>query len=240
MAGAGGAIGRRLSRLLVDEGFLVFGMTRKPERMQMLESLGVTPVLLDVFDLDLLQSVLVSAQPDIVIHQLTDLPPGLDPALMPEARTRNARLRDIGTRNLVAGARAAGARQFIAQSISFAYAPGVMPYTEDSPLNVDSADDAASLSARAVASLERQVLNGPFSATVLRYGKLYGPGTGFDAPIPGGPLHVDAAAEAARLSITKGIPGIFNIVEEDGTVSSAKARSVLGWDPGFRIANGNG
>jgi len=133
---------------------------------------------------------------------------------------------------------APGAKQFVAQSISFAYAPGAMPYVEESALNVASTDEAASLTARAVASLEQQVLGGPFVATVLRYGKLYGPGTGFDTAPPGGPVHVDAAAEAARLSITSGQSGIFNIAEEDGSISSAKARSVLGWDPAFRIADG--
>jgi nucleoside-diphosphate-sugar epimerase len=237
MAGASGAIGRRLCRLLVEDGFIVIGTTRKSERAGMLESLGVTPVVVDVFDSDSLHAAVLSARPDVVVHQLTDLPLGLDPKLMPEARIRNARLREVGTRNLVSAASAAGATQFVAQSISFAYAPGVMPYVEESPLNVASTDEAASLSARAVASLERQVVGGPFAATVLRYGKLYGPGTGFDTPLPGGPVHVDAAAEAAHLSVASGHSGIFNIAEEDGTISSVKARSVLGWNPAFRIAD---
>lgn len=237
IAGASGAIGRRLCRLLVGDGFLVIGTTRKPERASVLESLGVVPAVVDVFDIDALNSAVLSAQPDVVIHQLTDLPPGLDPKLMAEARVRNARLREIGTRNLVSAAIAVHARQFIVQSISFAYAPGVMPYVEESPLNVASADEAAALSARAVASLEQQVLGGPFTATVLRYGKLYGPGTGFDTSLPGGAVHVDAAAEAARLSVISQQSGIFNIAEEDGTISSAKARSVLGWNAAFRIAN---
>jgi nucleoside-diphosphate-sugar epimerase len=237
IAGASGAIGQRLCRLLVNSGFLVTGTTRKPERAGMLESLGVTPVVVDVFDVNLLHSAVLAAQPDVVVHQLTDLPPGLDPKLMPEARIRNARLREIGTRNLVSAAILARATQFIAQSISFAYAPGAMPYVEESPLNVASADEAASLSARAVASLEQQVLGGPFTAVVLRYGRLYGPGTGFDASLPGGSVHVDAAADAVRRAMMSGQSGIFNIAEEDGAISSAKARSVLGWNPAFRIAN---
>lgn len=237
IAGATGAIGRRLCRLLVDDGFLVFGTTRKPERTGALESLGVTPVVVDVFDLDSLHSAVLAARPDIVVHQLTDLPYGLDPKLMPEARARNARLREIGTKNLVAAATAAHAQQFVAQSIAFAYAPGVTPYTEESPLNVAATDEAATLSARAVDSLEQRVLGGPFIATVLRYGKLYGPGTGFDTPPPGGAVHVDAAAEAARRAIASGQSGLFNIAEEDGTISSAKAKAVLGWNPEFRIVD---
>lgn len=120
----------------------------------------------------------------------------------------------------------------VAQSIAFAYAPGTMPYHEDSPLNLHDPD--IGLTARAVASLEHQVLSAPFEGVVLRYGKLYGPGTGFDKPTSGGALHVDAAADAARRALIRGI-GIYNIAEEDGTVLSRRAANELGWDPCFRI-----
>ena len=99
----------------------------------------------------------------------------------PATRPSNARLRDEGTRNLVSAAVHAGARRLIAQSIAFVYAPGPMPHGEDDPLDVD-ADDANGVTARGVASLERQVLEAPVAGIVLRYGALYGPGTGFDAP----------------------------------------------------------
>ena len=173
------------------------------------------------------------AQPEIVVHQLTDLPPALEPAKMAEARVRNARIREIGTRNLVAAAAETGVKRMVAQSIAFAYAPGPVPYHEDAPLNLDHPDLGST--ARAVASLEHQVLDGPFEGVILRYGKLYGPGTGFDGPPSGGPLHVDAAADAARRAITHGEVGIYNVAEEDGAVSSAKAAVSLGWSPGFRV-----
>ena len=237
MAGASGAIGRRLCRLLVEDGFFVVGTTRRPEKINVLESLGVTPAIVDVFDVDAIRSAVLSARPDVIIHQLTDLPLGLDPKRMPDALVRNAQLREVGTRNLVSAATAAGAKRFIAQSISFAYAPGVMPYVEESPLNVASVDETTSLTARAVHSLEQQVLGGPFTAIVLRYGRLYGPGTGVDAARPGGAVHVDAAAAAAHLAVMCEHSGIFNVAEEDGTVSSARARSILGWSPSFRIAD---
>lgn len=233
VAGAAGAIGRRLCPLLVADGWSVAGTTRSPGKAPLLRGLGVEPVIVDVFEGAMLSDILRTLKPEIVIHQLTDLPPGLDPARMPEARARNARLREIGTRNLAAAAAAAGARRMVAQSVAFAYAPGPMPYLEDAPLNVD--DPVAGTTARGVASLERQVLEGPFEGIVLRYGKLYGPGTGFDAPPPGGPAHVDAAADAARRAVRQGAPGIYNIAEEDGTVSSAKARAALGWKPDFRL-----
>lgn len=233
VAGASGVIGRRLCRLLVDDGWAVIGTTRSPDKAPDLRAIGVEPVVLDVFDAASLTDSVRAARPRVVIHQLTDLPDALDPAQMAAARIRNARIRELGTRNLVAAAVAAGARRMIAQSIAFAYAPGPMPYREDSPLNLD--DPVSGLTARAVASLEAQVLSAPFEGIVLRYGKLYGAGTGFDAPPAGGPLHVDAAADAARRAVSHGTPGIYNVTEEDGTVSSEKAARLLGWQPDFRI-----
>jgi len=202
--------------------------------MPLLRDIGVEPVLVDVFDEQALIDIVRQVQPDIVIHQLTDLPPGLDPMKMAEARIRNAHLREIGTRNLVAAAVASGVKRLIAQSIAFAYAPGLMPYSEDSPLNLT--DEGAGLTARAVASLEKQVLDAPLEGIVLRYGKLYGPGTGFTEPPAGGALHVDAAADAARRAITRGGAGIYNVAEEDGSVCSRKAMDVLGWNSDFRTA----
>jgi nucleoside-diphosphate-sugar epimerase len=234
VAGAAGAIGRRLCRLLVADGWHVTGTTRSRDKASILRALGVVPIIVDVFDAEQLRRVVAEAQPAIVIHQLTDLPPALDPAQMAEATVRNARLREIGTRNLVAAAVAAHASRIIAQSIAFAYAPGPLPYVEDAPLNVD-APDRAGLSARGVASLEQQVLQAPLEGIVLRYGKFYGPGTGFDQPPSGGPVHVDAAADAARRAVTRGAPGIYNIAEDDGTVSIRKAAAELGWKPDFRI-----
>jgi nucleoside-diphosphate-sugar epimerase len=148
---------------------------------------------------------------------------------MSEALVRNARIRDEGTRNLLAAALAAKVKRLISQSISFVYAPGPLPHDESAPLNVE---------ARGVISLEEQVLHAPLEGIVLRYGKFYGPGTGFDQPPSGGPLHVDAAADAARRAITRGRPGIYNIAEEDGTVSSRKAALELGWKPDFRTPAG--
>ncbi|HEX8757584.1 MAG TPA: NAD(P)H-binding protein [Steroidobacteraceae bacterium] len=235
LAGASGAIGRRLCRLLVADGWRVFGTTRSPQKAAMLRSMGVEPLIVDVFDAEALEKAALAAYAPIVIHQLTDLPPGLDPKRMAAARESNARVRDIGTRNLIAAGLACGMRRLIAESISFAYAPGLMPYREDAPLNVDAPDESGGINARGVARLENQVLGGAFEGIVLRYGRLYGPGTGFDTPPAGGPVHVDAAAEAARLAVRRGSPGIYNVAEEDGTVSSAKAASLLGWRPGFRI-----
>ncbi len=234
IAGASGAIGRRLCRVLVEDGWTVIGTTRSPEKAPMLRDLGVEPAIVDVFDEAALLELVRRAEADIVVHQLTDLPPALDPTKMAEALVRNARLREIGTRNLVAAAAAAGVMRMVAQSISFAYAPGPLPFHEDAPLALD--DPAFGATVRAVASLEQQVVGAPLTGIVLRYGKLYGPGTGFDQAPSGGPLHVDEAADAARLAMTRGEAGIYNIAEEDGAVSCKKAAAALGWASGFRLA----
>jgi len=69
---------------------------------------------------------------------------------------------------------------------------------------------------------------------VLRYGHLYGPGTGADAgEIPA--LHVDAAAFAALLAIEKARSGIYNIAEPSAYLSTYKASRELGFDPSFRL-----
>jgi len=225
VAGASGVIGRRLCRLLIEGGWRVMGTTRSAEKAAGLRASGVEPVVVDVFDEKALHNAVTNARPDIVVHQLTDLPPGLDPAKMAEGRIRNARIRDIGTRNLIAAATACGVQRMVVQSIAFAYEPGPMPSLEEAPL-----------SSVALASFEQQVIDAPLAGFVLRYGKLYGPGTGFDIPPSDGPVvHVDAAANAARLALTRGEAGIYNVAEDDGTVSSRKAVRELGWNPDFRF-----
>jgi nucleoside-diphosphate-sugar epimerase len=236
LAGAAGVVGRRLCPLLLEDGWRVVGTTRSTEKAEMLRTLGVEPVVVDVFDAAALRIAVTQSGARAVIHQLTDLPLRRDPASMTAALGRNARLRELGTRNLVAAALAADVKRFVAQSIAFAYAPGPKPYAEDAPLNLSAADPAAATTARGVASLEQQVLAAPFEDIVLRYGRLYGPGTWYDSPPAVAPVHVDAAADAARRALRCGEPGIYNIAESDGTVTSEKARRVLGWSPAFRLA----
>lgn len=226
VAGAGGAIGRVLCRLLVEDGWRVIGMTRSPAKAGELRSLGIEPAVVDVFDRDALIRAVDSAEPQIVVHQLTDLPKEFSPSSMAAARARNARIREVGTDNLIAAATSAGARRLVAQSIAFAYAPGPRPHSEEAALDIAAAP--------AVARLEALVLGCPLDGIVLRYGRFYGPHTWSSVPSGEAPIHVEAAADAARRAVTRGRPGIYNVAEDDGTVSSAKARSELGWDPGFR------
>jgi len=226
VAGASGAIGHVLCNLLVADGWHVVGTTRSANRAEALRVRGVQPVVVDVFDRDALIRAVVGARPSLVIHQLTDLPKDLASESLAAARPRNARLREIGTDNLVAAALEAGAVRIIAQSIAFAYAQGPRPFAEDAPIDVAAWPS--------VVRLEEIVLGSALEGIVLRYGRLYGPRTWSDVPSGEAPVHVDAAAHAARLAARLGPAGVYNVAEEDGVVSSARARRELGWDPAFR------
>jgi nucleoside-diphosphate-sugar epimerase len=131
LAGATGAIGRVLCRLLVSDGWSVVGTTRKAEAANDLKVLGVEPSVVDVFDAVALRTAVLGARPTAVIHQLTDLPKQWTPEDMKKALARNARLREVGTKNLVDACVAAGVSHVIAQSIAFAYAPGPQPFSEE-------------------------------------------------------------------------------------------------------------
>lgn len=235
VAGATGAIGRRLLPLLAGDGHLVSGSTRFPEKAATLEVLGVEPVVVDVFQVEALRKAVIDARPEIVIDQLTDLPRVFTGALDAATSARNARIRIEGTANLLGAARAAGARRFIAQSIAFIYAEGPTPHLETDALAAGDGSAPAAVTARGVRALEEATLNTPgIDGIVLRYGRLYGPGTWFEGPRGPGSLHVDAAAHAALLAVTRGSRGVYNIAEDDGAVAITRARAELGFDPGFR------
>ncbi len=236
LAGASGAIGRRLAPLLLSAGYAVTGTTRSTDKAGELKARGVESVVVDVFDGAALRDAFVGARADVVIHQLTDLPQVLDPGRLADALRRNSRLRIEGTANLVAAARAAGARRLIAQSIAFAYADGPEPHSERDPLASPEGEAPGALTARGVRALEDAVLRATgIDGIVLRYGRLYGPGTWNKTPSGRAPVHVDAAAQAALFAITRGAPGVYNIAEDDGAVTIEKARKELGFDPAFRV-----
>jgi len=233
LAGAAGAIGRRLTPLLLRAGHDVTGTTRSAQTGKELERAGVRPAVLDIFDAQAVADAVRSARPEVVIHQLTDLPREADQALISASYPKNARIRTEGTRNLVAAAQAAAASRFIVQSIAFAYPPGGEPHPETDPLNF--ADPLRAVTVKGAADMERQVLEAPGTAAiVLRYGLLYGPGTWSQTAARKPALHVDAAAHAALLAVTRGAAGIYNIAD-DGVVLVTKARTGLGFDPDFRL-----
>jgi nucleoside-diphosphate-sugar epimerase len=220
--------------LLLTARHHVIGTTRSTTKADGLRAAGVEPVVVDVFDAPALSAAVLEAHPDIVVHQLTDLPPGLDSSQMTEGTRRNARMRSQGTQNLVAAALGAGVRRLVAQSIAWMYAPGNEPHSEDDALDIDASGTRA-ITVAGVATLERlTIFSPPIDGVVLRYGHLYGPGTGADtAEAPA--LHVDAAASAAVLAIEKARRGIYNIAEPSGYLSTEKARREFGFDASVRL-----
>lgn len=189
LAGASGVIGVRLVPLLRQDGHTVVGMTRSPEKAERLRGLGADPVVCDVYDADALRQTVVEAAPDMVMHQLTDLPD--DIARLVFYARRNNRIRTEGTRNLIAAAQAAGAERLLAQSIAFR-APGAT---------------------RAVRRHERMVLDA--GGVVIRYGMFYGPGTfsGEKRRPPNPRIHLE---EAARRTVELlDVPSGVVVVAED-------------------------
>lgn len=234
LAGATGVVGRRLAVLLRDAKHEVIGTTRDPAKAPRLQALGVTPAVVDVFDADAVARAVANAGPDVVMHQLTDLPSAPGTPGYAAGQEANRRLRIEGTHNLVRAATMAGVRKIIAQSIAFVYAPGEGARGETDQLDV-MAEGARQSTVQGILALEREVLQTPEIAwVVLRYGYFYGPGTWYEAPPKPPSVHVDAAAHAALLAVDKGI-GVYNIAEDDGAVSSAKAKRELGFEPEFRI-----
>jgi nucleoside-diphosphate-sugar epimerase len=233
LAGASGAIGRRLSLLLLEAGFRVVGTTRSGTGAAELEKLGVEPVILDIFDEPAVIHAVVAARPEIIINQLTALS-ALKTGAVAEALSANARIRSEGTPILVRAGALCGVRRLISQSIAWLYAPGRLPHVEEDPLKAP--DGESGVTVRGVMALEEATLEGTLEGVVLRYGWLYGPGTGRDEPMAHPGVHVDAAARAALLSIDRADPGsIFNVAEASQALSSEKAIRKLGWDPDFRI-----
>jgi nucleoside-diphosphate-sugar epimerase len=119
VAGATGVIGRRLIPLLVERGYDVVGMSRSQERAGSLADHGARGVVANVYDTQRLRRILADEKPEIVIHELTDIPKKLAPGRTVEQFAANRRIRLEGTRHLVEAARVAGARRIVAQS----YAP---------------------------------------------------------------------------------------------------------------------
>lgn len=191
VAGATGVIGSRILPLLTRAGHTVAGMTRTAEKAELVRSLGAEPVVCDVYDASALTAAVKRFQPDLLLHELTDLPDTAEE--LPARRAANARIRVEGTRNLIDAATASGCSRLLAQSIAWPLPPG------------DGAD--------AVQALEDAVLG--FGGVVLRYGQFYGPGTFYPHSAPGVPrIHIDVAAERT-VAVLDHPSGVITIAERD-------------------------
>ena len=188
LAGASGVIGVRLVPLLVAGGHTVAGMTRSPEKAEAVRALGAEPVVCDVYEADALERAVSAFRPDLVMHQLTDLPDQLDE--LTAYRDRNNRMRTEGTRNLLAARQAAGAERFLAQSIAWRPPAG----------------------GEAVEEHERLVLEA--GGVVVEYGTFYGPGTfGGDTLPPPPRIHVDEAARRT-IALLEAPSGVVVVAEQ--------------------------
>lgn len=178
LAGATGAIGRQLVPALIEAGHRVSGISRTEPGAALLRAQGASAAVCDVFDNEGLAAVMQDTKPDAVIHQMTAIPAMMSPRRIAKDLAATNRLRESGTTLLMDAAVAAGARKFIAQSISFIYSPGnPTPATEDEPLYLDAPRMYRPM-VDAVQACERTTLDTPgIEGTVLRYGYFYGPGT---------------------------------------------------------------
>ena len=242
VAGATGAIGRRLVPHLVRRGHEVVGTTRTPAKAELLRELGALPAVVDALDEPAVKAAIAAAQPDVVVHELTAIPQVVDPRRLDGQFVETNRLRTEGTDHLMAAARSAGVRRIVAQSFAmWAYArTGGSIKTEEDAIETDPpASVRATLAA--ILHVEGAVTEATdLEGIALRYGGFYGAGTSLGEgapalemirkrrfPIVGRGtgissfIHVDDAATATVAAIERGAPGIYNVTDDEPAPVSA-------------------
>jgi len=180
VAGASGVLGRATLPHLKRHD--VLGLTRAPEKLPLLRTLGAEGVVCDVYDFAGLVRVVQERRPAAVVNFLTDFSAGVGEA--------NDRARREGGKNLVSAAEAAGSRRLILESVAF-------------PLKRRAAE--------ALAQMEQTALESPIDVLILRFGRLWGPSTWYQEPPEPPAIHIaDAGIRAATL-ITSSRPGTYVI-----------------------------
>jgi 2-alkyl-3-oxoalkanoate reductase len=242
IAGGSGALGQPLITQLRAAGHEVVTMTRSPGKTAALQRLGAEVAVANAFDRDAVTKAVMRAEPEVLIHQLTALSGFTDFKHFDRAFAVTNRLRTEGTDNLLAAARAAGVRRFIAQSYGgWNYErAGEMVKTEEAPLDPNP-PAAQRESLAAIRHLEAAVMGaGEPEGVVLRYGGFYGPGTSLSRdgeatelvrkrkfPIVGGGTgmwsfaHIEDAASATVAAVDRGAPGIYNVADDEPAQVSA-------------------
>lgn len=236
IAGATGAVGKRLVPLLRANGHEVAGTTRSAAKVGDLRALGAEPVVLDVLEAEAVGRAVSEAEPDVVVHEATALSDLSNLRNLDEAFEQTNRLRTVGTDNLLAAAKASGATKFVAQSFAgWPYAKqGSAVKDEEAPLDPSPLPSAAQ-SIAAIRRLEETVVHAePIEGIALRYGGFYGPGTTLiedgehveairkrKFPVVGSGagiwsfIHIDDAAGATLAAIERGRRGLYNIVDDE-------------------------
>ena len=179
VAGANGAVGRRLVPMLVARGHQVTGTTTSETvRSRRIRTLGAEPVVVDGLDAVGIGEAVARAEPDAIIHEMTALSGTPDFRHFDRWFALTNRLRTEGTEHLLAAAKASGVKRFVAQSFTgwSNSREGSWIKTEDDPLDPHPVKEQTETLA-AIKFLERAVLEAPLEGIVVRYGGLYGPGS---------------------------------------------------------------
>jgi 2-alkyl-3-oxoalkanoate reductase len=228
VAGASGAIGSRLVPQLIDRGHQVVGTYNSPGNAERVRALGAEPVQLDLLDPRAVRKAVLDGQPDAIVHQATALADVRFSRNLDRTFAQTNRLRTEGTDALLAAAREAGVRRFVAQSFASArYARVGGPVkTEDDPLDPTPLPSTRETN-DAMRYLDQAVIEA--GGIALRYGGFYGaandglvePVRKRFLPIVGNGegvssfIHLDDAAAATVLALEHGDPGIYNIVDDE-------------------------
>jgi nucleoside-diphosphate-sugar epimerase len=237
VAGATGALGKQLVPLLVANGHDVVGMTRTDAKRDQLRSLGVEPVVADALDAATVGRVVGEVEPDVIVHELTAIPPRINMRRFEREFALTNRLRIEGTDHLLSAGLAAGVKRFVAQSNAGLYARTGGPIKgEDAPLDADPPPEMRQ-GLGALRHLEAAVTGADWTeGVVLRYGWFYGPGTSIaldpvgsqiemirkrQFPIVGGGtgiwsfIHIEDAATATVAAVEGGPGGVYNVVDDE-------------------------
>src|SRR5436305_1300825 len=237
IAGASGAIGRRLVPMLVQAGHDVTGMVRSERSAEVVRSFGADVAFADALDREAVARAVREARPEVVVHELTALA-DLDLRHFERTFAQTNRLRTEGTDHLLEATRAAGARRFIAQSFGgWTYGRiGTELKTEEDPFDPAPLHNQRK-TLEAIRYLESATQRVPdLEGFVLRYANFYGPDTSFDVngdvvalvrkrrlPIIGQGtgvwsfIHVDDAAGATIAAMERGAPDIYNVGDDEPT-----------------------
>jgi 2-alkyl-3-oxoalkanoate reductase len=236
LAGATGAVGKRLLPRLIKRGHHVIATTRSAEKIAGLRELGADAVVVDALQKDAVLRAVESAKPEVIVHQLTALSQLRGLKHFDEEFAQTNRLRTQGTEYLLDAARTVGARRFIAQSFTgwSNIREGGRIKTEEDPLDPNP-PRAMRQTLDAIRHLERVVTDAAaIDGIALRYGYFHGPGTSFapggeifetvrrrQLPIVGAAtgvwsfVHMDDVATATTMAI-EGVPrGVYNIVDDE-------------------------
>jgi 2-alkyl-3-oxoalkanoate reductase len=228
VVGASSAIGTRLVPQLIDRGHEVIGTFRSAGNAEQVRALGARPIALDLLDPRAVRKAVLDAKPDALVHQATALADARFGRNFDRIFAQTNRLRTEGTDNLLAAAREAGVRRFVAQSFASMRnaREGGMVKSEDDPLDPDP--PAKMREAQAAMRHLEQAVSGA-GGIVLRYGGFYGaandamvgPVRKRQFPIVGDGggysswIHLDDAAAATVLALDHDGPAIYNIVDDE-------------------------